>query len=68
MSEDSSAPLEFMSRHEAAAVLGVDLSVVDRLIARAVLDRYRLGGLYVRVRADQVRELAGMPVDWLRRC
>lgn len=57
-----------MSRHEAAAALGVDLAVVDRLIGRAVLDRYRLGGLYVRVRTDQVRELAGMPVDWLRRC
>ena len=57
-----------MSRHEAAATLGVDLAVVDRLIGRAVLDRYRLHGLYVRVRADQVRELAGMPVDWLRRC
>lgn len=57
-----------MSRHEAAAALGVELAVVDRLVAKAVLDRYRLHGLYVRVRADQVRELATMPKDWLRRC
>lgn len=58
----------FLSRQEAAAVLGVDVGVVDRLIATGALDRYRIRGRWVRVRADQVHDLSALPRDWLRRC
>ena len=56
----------FISRQEAAILLGVPLAVVDRLISTGVLDRYRLAGLYVRVLRAQVDELASMPAEWLR--
>lgn len=58
----------YLSRQEAAAVLGVDVATVDRLISTGVLDRYRLRGLYIRVQASQVAELAGLPREWLSRC
>lgn len=58
----------YLSRQEAAAVLGVDVATVDRLISTGVLDRYRLRGLYIRVQARQVAELAGLPREWLSRC
>lgn len=59
---------EWLSRQEAAAVLGVGLDTVDRLISTGVLARYRIRGRYVRVKADQVWDLTGLPVDWLKRC
>lgn len=58
----------YLSRQEAAAVLDVDVATVDRLISTGVLDRYRLRGLYIRVQARQVAELAGLPREWLSRC
>lgn len=58
----------YLSRQEAAAVLGVDVATVDRLISTGVLDRYRLRGLYIRVQARQVAELVGLPREWLSRC
>lgn len=63
----SNSPV-YLSRQEAAAVLGVDLATVDRLIATGVLDRYRLRERYIRVLADQVHALADLPREWLRRC
>lgn len=57
-----------MSRQEAAAVLGVDVAVVDRLISTGVLARYRIRERYIRVKASQVRDLTGLPKDWLERC
>lgn len=67
MTDNSDTP-KFLSRQEAAAELGVDLVTVDRLISTGVLARYRIRGRYVRVKASQVRDLAGLPADWLRRC
>lgn len=67
MTDNSDTP-KFLSRQEAAAVLGVDLVTVDRLISTGALARYRIRGRYVRVKASQVRDLAGLPADWLRRC
>lgn len=57
-----------MSRQEAAAVLGVSVPVVDRLISSGLLDRYRIQGRYVRVLTGQVAELATLPRPWLLRC
>jgi len=59
---------QFLSRQEAAQRLGVDLVVVDRLIATGVLARYRIAGRWVRVRADEVALLLDFPREWLRRC
>lgn len=64
---DDAAP-QFLSRQEAADVLGVTVDVVDRLIAHGVLDRYRIRERYVRVRTGQVTELATLPREWLLRC
>lgn len=65
----TSAPVpEYLSRQEAAAVLGVSVAVVDRLISTGALDRYRIRERYVRVRTRQVRELLDLPRDWLERC
>lgn len=49
-------------------MLGVDVAVVDRLISAGALDRYRLRGRYVRVKGDQVEDLAALPAEWLARC
>lgn len=57
-----------MSRQEAAAALGVDVTVVDRLIAHGVLTRYRIAGRWVRVEARQVAELATLPREYLLKC
>lgn len=57
-----------MSRQEAAAALGVDVAVVDRLIAHGVLTRYRVAGRWVRVEARQVAELATLPREYLLKC
>lgn len=59
---------KWLSRQEAAIVLGVPLATVDRMIRRGLLDRYRVRGLYVRVRAGQVAELAHLPREWLTHC
>lgn len=59
---------QFMSRQEAAALLGVTVAVVDRLIATGALPRYRIGGVYVRVRERDVDLLADVPREWLRNC
>jgi hypothetical protein len=59
---------KFLSRQEAAALLGLDVPAVDRLIARGVLDRYLIRERYVRVRTGQVVELSDLPRDWLLRC
>lgn len=58
----------FLSRQEAAERLGIDLAVVDRLIATGVLTRYRIAGRWVRVRVDEVVLLTDFPREWLRRC
>lgn len=57
-----------MSRQVAAAELGVDVEAVDRMCREGLLDRHVLRGRYVRVPASQVRELVGVPAEWLRRC
>lgn len=59
---------KFMSKQEAALVLGVPVETVDRLIRRGLLDRYRLRERYVRVQTRQVAELAHLPREWLLRC
>jgi len=59
---------KFMSRQEAATVLGLDVPAVDRLISNGLLDRYRIRGRYVRVPTGQVAELATLPREWLLRC
>ncbi len=58
----------FVSRQEAAGMLGIGVADVDRLIRTGVLDRYRIQGRYVRVPKGQVRELADLPREWLLRC
>lgn len=58
----------YLSRQEAAAVLGVSIAVVDRLIAHGLLDRYRIAGRWVRVEARQVAELAKLPREYLLKC
>lgn len=58
----------WLSRQEAAAVLGIGVPAVDRLIRRGLLDRYRIRGTYVRVKAGQVAELADLPREWLLSC
>lgn len=59
---------QWLSRQEAAALLGVSVDTVDRLIRTGVLDRYRLRGRYIRVRGQQVQELMDLPAAWLERC
>ncbi|AMD42790.1 helix-turn-helix DNA-binding protein [Streptomyces phage Xkcd426] len=59
---------KFLSRQEAAEVLGVDLAVVDRLVSTGALDRYRIRERYVRVLTGQVVALADLPREWLARC
>jgi len=59
---------KFLSRQEAATLLGLDVPAVDRLIARGVLDRYLIRERYVRVPTGQVVELSDLPRDWLLRC
>lgn len=59
---------QFLSRQEAAALLGVSVDVIDRLIAHGVLDRYRIRGRYVRVLTGQVEALTALPREWLARC
>lgn len=59
---------KFLSRQEAAEILGVDVPAVDRLISTGLLDRYRIRGRYVRVLTGQVAELATLPRQWLLRC
>lgn len=68
MTEQQRTGPKWLSRQEAAAVLGIPVSSVDRLIRRGLLDRYRVRGVYVRVRAWQVTELADLPRDWLISC
>lgn len=50
----------FISRQEAALLLGVTVAVVDRLIATGAADRYLIRGRYVRLLRAQVDELAAM--------
>lgn len=57
--------MQYITRHEAAEQLGVDLATVDRLISLAVLPRYRLRGRYVRVRQADVDELKTLPIEFL---
>lgn len=59
---------KFLSRQEAAEVLGTDVAVIDRLIATGVLDRYRIRERWIRVLTGQVLELAQLPREWLSRC
>lgn len=60
--------VRYLSRQEAAAELGVDVAVVDRLIATGVLTRYRIRGRWVRVEAGEVEDLTDFPRPWLERC
>jgi len=66
MDDDSYSP-KFLSRQEAAEVLGTDIGTVDLLISTGVLDRYRLRGRWIRVLTSQVLELRAVPVEWLGR-
>jgi excisionase family DNA binding protein len=59
---------QWVSRQEAAQILGVTVAVVDRLIATGALPRYRLRGQWVRLRKADVEELHGIPVELLERC
>lgn len=59
---------KFLSRQEAADVLGVSLATVDRLIATGALPRYRIRGRWIRVAAGDVALLADVPRHWLDRC
>ena len=59
---------KFLSRQEAAGILAIDLTTVDRLIATGVLDRYRIRERWVRVLTEQVLELRELPPEWLSRC
>lgn len=59
---------KFLSRQEAAEVLGTDVAVIDRLITTGVLDRYRIRERWIRVLTGQVLELAQLPREWLSRC
>jgi excisionase family DNA binding protein len=59
---------QWLSRQEAAAVLGLTVAEVDRLIATGLLPRYRLRERYVRVRKEDVDQLADVPIEWLLRC
>jgi excisionase family DNA binding protein len=54
-----------MSRQEAASQLGLTMAQVDDLIATGLLDRYRIRGTYIRVRRDQVDELAQVDRSFL---
>lgn len=58
----------FLSRQEAAVLLGVPVAAVDRLIATGLLPRYRIRERYVRVREGDVLPLQDVPRDWLLRC
>lgn len=55
-----------MSRQEAAQTLGVTVADVDRFISVGLLDRWRIRGRYVRLRRDQVAELATVDPSFLR--
>ena len=57
---------QYMSRQEAARILGVADIDIDRLINIGLLDRYRIRGWYVRVRRVQVDELAALDPALLR--
>jgi excisionase family DNA binding protein len=58
----------WVSRQEAAVLLGVPLDAVDRMIRTGLLPRYRLRGRYVRLRLRDVEPLLNVPRDWLLRC
>ena len=57
---------QYMSRQEAARILGVADIDIDRLINIGLLDRYRIRGWYVRVRRVQVDEWAARDPALLR--
>lgn len=59
---------KFLSRQEAAEVLGTDLATVDRLIETGVLARYRIRGRWIRVLTGEVVPLLDLPREWLERC
>lgn len=58
----------YLSRQEAALVLGVSVDTVDRLISTGALPRYRLRERYVRIREKDVQQLLDVPREWLERC
>jgi excisionase family DNA binding protein len=58
----------YLSRQEAAAVLDVPLTAVDRLISTGLLPRYRIRERYIRVRQRDVETLLDVPREWLLRC
>jgi excisionase family DNA binding protein len=66
MTENTPAP-KWLSRQEAAALLGLRLADVDHLIHTGLLARYRIRDRYVRVLRAEVDELAQLPRDWLQR-
>lgn len=67
MDQHSHQP-KFLSRQEAAEILGTDVATIDRLIAMGVLDRYRIRDRWIRVLTEQIMELRGLPSGWLSRC
>ena len=65
---DGTSAQKYMTKQEAATVLGVDPSTVDRLITTGALTRYRLRERYIRVLASEVAALSELPAEWLRHC
>lgn len=59
---------QWLTRQEAAGMLGLTVPELDRLIATGLLPRYRLRERYVRVRRRDVEPLLDVPKAWLLRC
>jgi hypothetical protein len=57
---------QYIDLGEAALTLGCTIQEVRRYIDLGLLDRYRLRGTYIRVRRDQVNELASVDPNLLR--
>jgi hypothetical protein len=57
---------KYISRQEAAVVIGCTIKDVDRFIAIGLLARYRQAGRYIRVLRVQCDELAALDPDFLR--
>ena len=59
---------QFVTRQEAAGMLGVPVATIDRMIGQGLLRRYRIRERYVRVPKGDVEALLDVPRDWLLRC
>lgn len=59
---------QYLSRQEAATLLNVPVTTIDRMIGQGLLPRYRIRERYVRVRLRDVEPLLDVPREWLLRC